>query len=77
MKKIQILGTGCSKCENLAKNAEEAAKNIGIEYEIIKIKDITEITNFGVMITPALAINDVIKTSGKVLTVSEIEELLK
>ena len=55
MKKIQILGTGCPKCKALPQNAEIAAKELGIEHQIEKVTDITEIMKFGVMMTPALA----------------------
>ena len=76
MKKIQILGTGCPKCEKLAEHATEAAKSVGLEYEIEKVKDITEIMNFGVMMTPALVIDGEVKTSGKLPSVEEIKALL-
>ncbi|HSA07364.1 MAG TPA: thioredoxin family protein [Candidatus Gastranaerophilales bacterium] len=76
MKKIQILGTGCPKCEKLAQAAEEAAKQLGLEYELIKIKDITEIMNFGVMMTPALAVDGQVKVSGKAPSIEEIKALL-
>lgn len=76
MKKIEILGTGCPKCEKLAQTAEEAAKQSGVEYELIKIKDITEILKFGVMITPALAIDGEVKVAGKVPSVEEIKAML-
>ncbi len=76
MKKIQILGTGCSKCEKLAELAMQAANEIGIEYEIIKVKDINEIVNMGVMTTPALAVNDEVKIAGKVPSVEEIKKYL-
>jgi len=77
MKKIQILGTGCSKCEKLAANAEAAAKELGIEYQIEKIKELSEIMKFGVMLTPALAINGTVKTVGKVPSPEQIKEMLK
>jgi len=76
MKKIQILGTGCPKCKKLTENAEIAAKALGIEYEIEKVTDINEIMKFGVMVTPALAIDDQIKTVGKVPSPDEIKKLL-
>lgn len=76
MKRIQILGTGCPKCRNLSENAEAAAKAAGIEYEIIKITDLNEIMSFGVMMTPALAIDGVVKSVGRVLSPAEIEKLL-
>jgi len=76
MKKIQILGTGCPKCKALAENAEAAAKLAGSECEIVKITDITEIIRFGVMMTPALAIDGEVKSVGKLLSSEEIKKLL-
>ncbi len=76
MKKIQILGTGCPKCKKLAENIETAAKNLGIEYEIQKVTDINEIMKFGVMVTPALAVDGQVKVAGKVLSVEEAKNLL-
>jgi len=76
MKKIQILGTGCAKCTKLAKNAEAAAKNLGIDYEIEKVSDINEIIKFGVMTTPALALDGVVKVAGKVPSTDEIEKMI-
>ncbi|MDD3149827.1 MAG: thioredoxin family protein [Candidatus Gastranaerophilales bacterium] len=77
MRKIQILGTGCPKCEKLAEVAIQGANELGIEYEIIKVKDINDIINMGVMVTPALAVNDVVKVAGKIPTIDEIKEYLK
>lgn len=77
MKKIQILGIGCPKCKKLAENAETAARELGIEYEIVKITDINEIMNFGVMMTPALAVDGKVKVSGKVASVEEIKKMLE
>jgi small redox-active disulfide protein 2 len=76
MVKIEILGTGCPKCKKLAENAEIAAKNLGIEYEIEKITDINEIMKFGVMITPALAIDGEVKVAGKVASPEDIKAML-
>ena len=77
MKKLQILGTGCSKCKKLADNTETAAKELGIEYELEKVTDINEIMKFGVMMTPALAVDGAVKAVGKVPGPEEIKELLK
>ncbi|MCX5813552.1 MAG: thioredoxin family protein [Proteobacteria bacterium] len=74
--KIQILGTGCVKCTKLAAHAEEAAKQAGIEFEIEKITDIKKIMGFGVMMTPAIAIDGQVKSVGKVLSTDEIKKLL-
>ena len=76
MKKIQILGTGCPKCKKLAENAEAAAKELGIEYELEKITDIREIMGFGVMLTPALVIDGQVKVAGKVPAPDEIRQML-
>ena len=75
--KIQILGTGCPKCNKLAENANSAAEELGIDFELIKIKNINEIMAFGVMLTPALAVDDVVKFSGKVASVADIMAVLK
>ena len=76
MKKIQILGTGCPKCKSLAQSAETAAKEMGIEYQIEKVTDINEIMKFGVMMTPALAVDGQVKAVGKVLTPEQIKQLI-
>ena len=76
MKLIQILGTGCPKCEKLKKNAEEAARLAGTEAVIEKVTDIGQITAFGVMMTPALAIDGQVKAVGKVLSPEDIQKLL-
>ena len=76
MKLIQVLGPGCPKCEKLKKNAEEAVKQAGIEATVEKITDINVITGFGVMMTPALAIDGEVKVVGKVLSPEEIKKLL-
>jgi small redox-active disulfide protein 2 len=76
MKKIQILGTGCPKCKKLAENAEAAAKEIGIEYEIEKVTQINDIMKMGVMITPALAIDGEVKVAGKVASPEDIKKML-
>jgi len=76
MKKIQILGTGCAKCEKLAANAKEAADNLGLDYELVKIKDLNEIMGFGVMSTPALAIDGKVLSAGKVPSPADIEKLI-
>ena len=74
--KIQILGTGCPKCKQLYAQAEKVAREAGIDYEIEKVEDIMKITEAGVMMTPALVIDDEIKSAGKVLTCDEIKKLL-
>lgn len=76
MKKLTILGTGCPKCKKLSENAERAARHLGIPYQVEKVTDIKEIMEFGVMMTPALAIDGVVKVSGKVPTAEELERIL-
>ena len=76
MKKIQILGTGCPKCKTLAENAEKAVLELDADYEIIKITDINEILKFGVMMTPGLAIDNEVKSVGKVLSADEIKKII-
>ena len=77
MKKIQILGTGCPKCKKLAENTEAAVKELGIECEIEKVTDINDIMKFGVMMTPALAVDGDVKSVGKVMSVDDIKEALR
>ena len=76
MRKIQILGPGCARCKKMAENAEEAAKKLGIEYELEKVTDIKEIINFGVMMTPALVIDGKVKIAGRIPAAAELTELL-
>jgi len=76
MKKLQILGTGCPKCKMLAANAEVAAKALGIEHTIEKVTDINQIMSFGVMMTPALAVDGVVKVVGKVPDPDAIKAML-
>lgn len=77
MMKIQILGTGCPKCKTLAANAEAAAQQKGVEYELEKVTDLNEIMGFGVMMTPALAVDGDVKVVGKVLSADEIVQYLE
>lgn len=74
--KIEILGTGCSKCKSLEENARAAADKLGLEYELEKVTSIAEITKRGVMMTPALIVEGTIKSVGKVLTPAEAEKVL-
>jgi small redox-active disulfide protein 2 len=76
MKKLQILGTGCPKCHKLAENTEAAAKALGLEYELVKVTAINDIMAFGVMITPALAVDGKVKVAGKVPSPEELKKLL-
>lgn len=77
MKKLQILGTGCEKCKKLTENTEKAAKELGIEYEIEKITDINAIMKFGVMMTPALAVDGKVKVAGVASNIPSPEAIKK
>jgi len=72
---IKILGTGCAKCKKLEANALEATR--GLEVEVQKVTDINEIMNYGVMMTPALVINEKVVSVGKVLSANKIKDYLK
>ncbi|MFO8034179.1 MAG: thioredoxin family protein [Candidatus Bipolaricaulota bacterium] len=77
MKEIEVLGRGCPKCQQTAKNAEEAIRELGVEAEIVKVEDLNEIMTRGVMMTPALAIDGQVVLSGHVATVKEIKQHLQ
>lgn len=71
---IKILGTGCAKCKKLEANAIKAVE--GMEAEIQKVTDINEIMDYGVMMTPALVIDEKVVSAGKVLSPDKIKEFL-
>jgi len=75
--KIEVLGMGCSNCNKLYQNVVEAVKQSGKEAEVSKVEDIKAIMGYGVMSTPALVIDGVVKTTGKVPKVGEIKEWIK
>lgn len=74
--KIEILGTGCPKCKQLAANAEAAVKELNVQAEIGKVTNIDKITDYGVMMTPALVKDGVVVSSGKLLAKDEIKKIL-
>lgn len=74
--KIQILGTGCAKCKKLAETAETAARELGLDYELVKVTEISDILDFGVMATPGLAVDGKVLAAGKVPTVEQVKTLL-
>jgi small redox-active disulfide protein 2 len=74
--KLQIYGSGCSKCKKLTANAESAAQALGITYEVEKITDMNAIIDAGVMRTPALAVDGKFIVEGKVAAADEIQKLL-
>ena len=77
MKNLKILGTGCAKCTKLAERTAEAAEALGLECEIEKVTELSEIMKFGVMLTPALVVDGEVKVVGKVPSKEDIEALIK
>lgn len=76
MKKVEILGPGCTKCEKLFENAEAAVREAGIECELEKVTDINKIVAAGVMMTPAIVIDGEVKMSGRVVSINDLKEML-
>ena len=76
-RKIEILGTGCAKCSKLEENAKKAVELSGADATVSKVTDIIEITNYGVMVTPALVLDGQVKIAGKIPTPEAIAEWLK
>lgn len=74
---IEILGTGCAKCEKLTANAKKAVELTGADATVIKVTDINQITDYGVMITPALVLDGQVKVAGKIPSPEAIAEWLK
>jgi len=72
--RIEILGMGCPKCKKLTENAEKAVGELGVKAEIVKVEDMDKIVSYGVMMTPALALDGKIMSSGKIATVDEIKK---
>ncbi len=74
--KLQILGTGCAKCNALTQATEQAAQALNLPYELEKVTDLKQIMTFGVMLTPALVVDGQVKLTGKVPPADEIKALL-
>lgn len=74
--KIQILGSGCARCRALTAVAQQAAQDLGLQYELEKVTDMKRYPEFGVMFTPALVVDGVVKSSGKVPSIDEVKQLL-
>jgi small redox-active disulfide protein 2 len=74
--KIQVLGTGCTKCKLLTANAERAVAELGMQATVEKVEDLREIMKFKVMSTPALVVDGVVKSTGKVLAPEAVKQLL-
>lgn len=75
--KIEILGTGCTKCKTLEEKAKQAVAKAGVFAQVEKVEDIVKIMDYGVMNTPGLVINGEVKSTGKLLSIDEIVELIK
>ena len=76
MKKLQILGTGCAKCKKLTEITEQAAQSLGVPYELEKVTEIQKIMAVGVMMTPALVVDGVVKVSGRLPSPAELKTML-
>lgn len=76
MKKVEVLGTGCSKCKKLYETVEKVASDLGIELELEKVEDINRIVDYGVMMTPALVVGGKVVSSGKALSEEEVAKYL-
>jgi small redox-active disulfide protein 2 len=74
--KIQILGTGCPKCKKTYENVEKAVKELGICADLEKVEDLKAIMSFGILVTPALAIDGRVRTVGKVPSVDEVKKII-
>jgi small redox-active disulfide protein 2 len=74
--KLQILGTGCAKCNQLASATQSAAVRLGLDYEMEKVTDFMRFAEFGVMLTPALVVDGKLKVAGKVPSGAELEKML-
>ncbi len=77
MRTLTILGTGCPRCQAMAENAEAAARELGIEYELLRVTDVEKIMDYDVLMTPALAVDGEVVVAGVVPTVEQIKELLR
>jgi small redox-active disulfide protein 2 len=74
--KIQVLGTGCPKCKKTYENTEQALKDLGVCADLEKVEDLKAIMNFGVMVTPALAIDGEVRLAGKIPSVDEVKKII-
>ena len=77
MKLIQVLGTGCAKCTKLKEDVDVAVADLGLDAKVEKVEDIMKITEFGVMMTPALVVDGEVKVTGKVPSADEIKSYLQ
>ena len=75
--KIEVLGTGCAKCRATEKNVRKAVEELGIQADVVKVEDLQDIIDRGVMMTPAVVVDGEVKISGHQPTVEEIKKILK
>ncbi len=75
--RIDVVGPGCPNCQTLEQNARDAAHELGLEAEIEKITDMSKLADLGILMTPGLMVDGEVKSSGKVLSKSQIVEILK
>ena len=76
MKQIKVLGPGCPRCEKLAQSVQQAVDQLGIEYELEKVTDMTRFADFGIMMTPGLVVDGEVKVQGKVPSLDELKTML-
>ncbi len=74
---IKVLGTGCPKCRSLEKNVRDAVGELGIKADITKVEDIIEIMNFGIISTPGLVIDNKVVSSGQILSLNQVKEIIR
>lgn len=75
--RIEVLGSGCAKCKLLAERAEAAAKGLGVDFTLVKVTEYPDIVARGVLSTPGLRVDGVVKSQGQVPTVAAIQEMLR
>ena len=73
---IEVLGSGCPKCKKLAEVTDQAARSLGIDYDLQKVTDLQKIMAYGVMMTPALVVDGKVVLSGKVPSAEELKKLI-
>ncbi len=76
VKLIEVLGPGCAKCELLAQYAQQAAHEIGLEYQIVKVKEPAALARYGALMTPALVVDGRLVLQGRLLSAEKLKELL-
>ncbi len=75
--RIEILGPGCARCKALEENAKQAAEELGLDAEIVKVTEMGKIMSYGVMSTPGVVVDGKVKGSGKLFSVEEIKKMLR